>query len=80
MWGDVRTTIVGGEYTAPTVFNQGITWTANNDQGEVTTGEGQPDAVNGAFYAAHGSYLTGENCNIPGIVETAGVALGMAEW
>lgn len=67
VWGDVRTTIVGGEYTAPTVFNQGITWTANNDQGEVTTGEGPARRGQWGFFTLpHGSYLTGENCNIPG--------------
>lgn len=66
VWGDVRTTIVGGDQTAPSVFNLGITWTANNTDSEVTTGEGP--ALHGQwgfFTLPHGSYGTGTDCDQP---------------
>jgi len=66
-WGDVRTTVVGGPMTAPSVTRLGVTWTANNPDGEVTTGSGP--ALHGQwgfFTLPHGSYLTGTDCLVPG--------------
>ena len=59
-WGHVRTTIVGGTFTAPSVTNLGITWAANNTNGEVTTGDGP--ALTGAwgfFCLPHGDFVNG---------------------
>jgi hypothetical protein len=65
-WGDVRTTVVGGEMTAPSITNLGLTWRANNPDGEVTTGDG-PAFIGqwGFFTLPHGSYLTGVDCHLP---------------
>lgn len=67
VWGHVRTSIVDGEMTAPSVTNLGLTWRANNPDGEVTTGEG-PVFIGtwGFFTLPHGSYLTGTDCHLPG--------------
>lgn len=66
VWGDVRTTISGGQHTAPEHFNQGITWTANNLDSEITTGDGPPWRGQWGFFTLpHGSYATGDNCDQP---------------
>ena len=66
VWGDVRTTIPGGQITAPSITNLGLTWTANNEWGEVTTGEGPVFRGQWGFFTLpHGSYLTGTNCHLP---------------
>lgn len=67
VWGHVRTTIVDGEMTAPSVTNRGLTWRANNADSEVTTGEGPALIGNWGFFTLpHGSYLTGTDCHLPG--------------
>jgi hypothetical protein len=66
-WGGVRTTIVGGEYTAPSITHLGVTWTANNPDSGVTTGNGPARSGSWGFFTLpHGSYLTGTGCTLPG--------------
>lgn len=66
-WGDVRTTVVGGPRTAPNVTHLGVTWLANNPDGEVTTGSGPArSGLYGFFTLPHGSFLTGVDCDLPG--------------
>ena len=36
VWGDVRSTVVGGNSTAPSVTSRGITWTSNVAASEIT--------------------------------------------
>jgi hypothetical protein len=65
-WGHVRTTVPGGQITAPSVTNLGLTWRANNPDGEVTTGDGPPLIGQWGFFTLpHGSYLTGIDCHLP---------------
>ncbi len=66
VWGEVRTTVSDGQQTSPSIKNLGITWTANNEFGEVTTGEGPVRRGKWGFFTLpHGSYLTGTNCDSP---------------
>ncbi len=66
VWGEVRTTITDGQLTASSITNMGTTWTANNEFGEVTTGEGPVRLGQwGFFILPHGSYQTGTNCHLP---------------
>ena len=67
-WGSVRTTVVDGQITAPSITNLGITWTANNDTSEVTTGSGPALTGDwGFFVLPHGDFATGTNCDVPGV-------------
>ncbi len=67
VWGDVRSTIVGGFHTAPSVTSQGLTWSSNFAGGEITTGDGAARRGTWGFYAyPHGSYATGADCTLPG--------------
>ena len=55
-WGSVRSSISGGQHTAPSISNQGITWTANNSISEVTTGVGAALSGEWGFYTLpHGN-------------------------
>jgi hypothetical protein len=59
-WGAVRSTIVGGIYTAPAVSSQGLVWSANNDVSQVTTGPAAARTGNwGFFQLPHGDYVHG---------------------
>ncbi len=58
-WGTVRTT-VGGQQTAPSITNQGITWTSNVVSGEITTGGGPARTGDWGFFALpHGDPANG---------------------
>jgi hypothetical protein len=60
VWGDVRSTIVGGTHTASSVAANGITWTSNNTVSQVTTGPGAARTGNwGFFQLPHGDYANG---------------------
>ncbi len=80
-WGHVRSSVPGGNQTAPSVTNLGITWTANNDVSEVTTGPGPARrGMYGFFVLPHGSFGTGIDCSQPvvcgdGWIGTAGQTL-----
>jgi hypothetical protein len=86
-WGHVRSTIVGGNFTAPTVTNSGIRWTANNDTSQVTTSSGAAQTGGWGVYALpHGNYATGTGCATPGacgdglVGSAAQVLHGVAAW
>jgi hypothetical protein len=86
-WGHVRSTIVGGNATAPAVTNSGIRWTANNDTSQVTTSSGAAQAGDWGVYALpHGNYASGTDCTTPGACGDGiiGTALqrfhGVAAW
>lgn len=65
-WGAVRSTIAGGQYTAPLVDHLGVAWSANNPTSEITTGPGPARSGSWGFFALpHGSYLTGTDCHLP---------------
>jgi len=67
VWGGVRSTIPGGNYTAPSITSMGIRWTANNPVSQVTTSNGPARTGAWGFYTLpHGSYLTGIDCHLPG--------------
>lgn len=56
-WDGVRSSIVGGNFTAPSVSNLGVTWISNNPTGDVTTSNGAARTGAWGFYALpHGSY------------------------
>jgi len=40
VWGAVRTTIVGGQFTAPSITNLGLTWSSISPNNGITTGSG----------------------------------------
>ncbi len=59
-WGGVRSSIPGGSQTAPEITSQGITWSANNEIGQVTTGEGPVrTGLWGFFTLPHGDFPNG---------------------
>lgn len=59
-WGSVRSTIVGGNHTAPSITSQGITWTSNNSVSQVTTGPGPARTGDWGFYTLpHGDFANG---------------------
>ena len=67
VWGGVRSDIVGGNHTAPSITNLGVTWTSNNDTSEVTTSEGAARTGQWGFYSLpHGDFATGIDCHLPG--------------
>ena len=70
VWGDVRSSIVTGFATAPSISNLGMTWTSNYIAGNITTGEGPVRSGIYGFYSyLHGSYSTpdpGSDCFVPG--------------
>jgi len=67
IWGGVRSTIAGGNFTAPGVTSLGVLWTSNNPWSEVTTSGGPARTGGWGFYSLpHGSYLTGVDCHLPG--------------
>ena len=81
-WGSLRS-----PFTAPSVTNLGLTWTANHAAGQVTTSTGPPRSGAWAFYASpHGSYTTGTDCHLPGncgdgwIGESAGTLVAIGGW
>lgn len=56
-WGTVRSTIIDGNHTAPSINNLGMTWSANNGVSEITTGPGPARTGNWGFYVLpHGDY------------------------
>jgi hypothetical protein len=67
-WGAVRSSIVGGTFSAPQVCHLGICWTANNLISNITTGAGPALTDNWGLYAIpHGSYTDpDESCPLPG--------------
>lgn len=67
VWGGVRSTIPGGNFTAPSVTSLGVEWRANNPTSQVTTSTGPPRTGQWGFYALpHGNYATGTDCHLPG--------------
>jgi hypothetical protein len=73
--GSVRSSISGGNFTAPSIHSMGIRWAANNEISQVTTGSGPARTGSGGFFALpHGDYGTGVDCHIPGNC-TAGFVL-----
>lgn len=61
-WGSVRTSIVGGQHTRPSITNWGVVWMANNENGGVTTGSGPTRTGQyGFFTLPHGDFLNGIN-------------------
>ena len=69
-WGSVRSSIVDGFHSAPSISNLGMTWTSNYLAGGITTGEGPVrSGVYGFYSYPHGSYSTpdpGTDCDVPG--------------
>lgn len=60
-WGSVRS-LVNDPNTAPSITNLGITWTANNVNSEVTTGNGPVRTGEWGFYTLpHGDPFNGIN-------------------
>ena len=56
VWGEVRSSIVNGTFSAPEVCHLGVCWTANNLISEITTGAGPARTGNWGFYAIpHGN-------------------------
>jgi hypothetical protein len=86
-WGEVRSTIVGGNHTAPHIDSMGVRWTGNNPASEVTTSDGPPHTGVWGFYELpHGSYLSGTDCQLPGNCtdgfrgSTSPVVYGVGGW
>ncbi len=86
-WGAVRSSIVGGNFTAVSTTNFSVRWSANNDTSKITTGTGPARTGLWGFYALpHGSYSTGTNCDIPGncgdgiVGKTTQPMVGISGW
>jgi len=59
-WGTVRSTISGGTNTAPIITSMGISWTPNNPNSEITTGQGPARTGLWGFYELpHGDFGNG---------------------
>ncbi len=72
-WGTVRSTISGGQNTALSITNLGMTWSANNAVSQITTGPGPARTGNWGFFALpHGDYA---NDVTDGWVGTGGQSL-----
>lgn len=60
VWGGVRSTIVGGQHSAPSVTSKGITWVPSSANNGITTSNGA--AVSGqwgVYSLPHGDYANG---------------------
>jgi len=67
VWGSVRTTISDPNY-ASLIVSQGITWTSNHPENEVTTSSGAARTGSWGFYSMpHGNFGTGTDCLTPGM-------------
>ncbi len=79
VWGSVRSTISSGFFAAPSITNLGVTWTANNSSGGVTTGHGPARTGDWGFYAyPHGDFANGIG---DGFIGTSGTLLyGIGGW
>lgn len=76
-WGAVRTTIPGGQHTAPSVTNLGITWTSSSPNNEITTGPGPAHTGQWGFYSLpHGDYENGITDGWRGTASESLVAIG----
>jgi hypothetical protein len=67
VWGNVRTTISGGSYTAPAITNFRVRFSSNTNSSGITCSHGA--ALNGqwgAYSSPHGSFATGVGCDVPG--------------
>lgn len=59
-WGSVRSSIVGGSNTAPSITNLDVTWTSISPNNNITTGSGAARTGNWGFYSLpHGDYENG---------------------
>ncbi|MEJ8567301.1 hypothetical protein [Elongatibacter sediminis] len=69
-WDGVRSSIVDGAHTAPSVSSNGLVWSANNLSSEITTGVGAAlSGQYGVYSNPHGSYENpdpGADCYTPG--------------
>lgn len=76
-WGGVRTTVAGGEQTAPSVTNLGITWSSNSVNNEITTGSGAARTGGwGVFSLPHGDYDNGLSDGFMGTGANSLIAVG----
>ncbi len=76
-WGSVRTTTV--PHTAASITNLGVTWTANNPNGGVTTGNGPAHTGEWGFFCLpHGDYPNGIRDGFIGT--TAQSIFGVGGW
>jgi hypothetical protein len=70
VWGNYRSSVVGGFHAADSVTGKGVTWTSNFPGGGVTTSEGAAEHGNWGMYSyPHGSYTSppaGVDCSVPG--------------
>ena len=77
VWGAVRTTVVGGQQTTPSVTNLGITWASSSPNNEITTGQGPAlDGMWGFFSLPHGDYANGITDGWRGTAAQPLVAIG----
>ena len=76
-WGTVRSSVVGGNFTAPSINSQGITWSANSPNSGITTGSGPARTGNwGFFELPHGDYANGITDGWLGLGDQSMVAIG----
>lgn len=76
-WGAVRSTITGGQYTAPSVTNLEITWSSSSPNNEITTGPGPARTGNWGFFSLpHGDYANGITDGWHGVADQPLVAIG----
>ena len=76
-WGSVRSTVVGGTFTAPQITNLGITWSSSSVNNEITTGPGPArTGLWGFFSLPHGDYANGITDGWRGTADQPLVAIG----
>jgi len=76
-WGSVRSTIVGGNQTAPSISNLGITWSSSSPNNDVTTGPGPARTGSWGYYSLpHGDYANGITDGFRGVGDQVIVAVG----
>lgn len=77
IWGGVRSSIVGGAHTAPSIHGQGVTWIPSTPNSEITTGTGPAlGGLYGFYQFPHGDPVNGINDGFGGIGDVPMVAIG----
>ena len=76
-WGSVRTTIAGGQFTAPSITNLGVTWYSSSANNGITTGSGPARTGQWGFFSLpHGDYINGIGDGFGGTGSQPMVAIG----
>ncbi len=70
VWGDARSSIVGGTHTTTSITHHDVVWASNNNSSQISSSNGAARTGNWGFYSLpHGSYTNpdpGMDPTVPG--------------